>query len=477
VTNIARPALAKSPRGWAILPNPFATARGRAARARWLTRYDGLDRLTNADNTSNVTQRAYPVDKTGNRTGKQTAANGAITPYVYAATNHRLAQTGTEARTYDAVGNPLTIGPRTLTYDDRSRLTVFVNGSTTRRYQYTGQGLRVRKWTSSNTSGNTYFVYNENAQLIGEYDNAGARVQEIVWLGNLPIGVIAGTAAVPVLHYIESDHLGTPRVIVEATRNVGIWRWNQTNDPFGESTPNQNPDGDTTSFTFNLRFAGQYRDSESGWYYNVHRYYDPTIGRYLESDPIGLNGGISTYSYVGAAPLTAVDPLGLAELGRVLGIHTDIHPTRLNGPAAGHAWISVNDDSGDLLETWSAFESGHELAIRDSECGCPGSDTTKNVEKKNRDRYRQRSSFFFRANEDQMKRFRSFAQQSWVWGTASTNCSGWVAEALDVTFGIEDAADDGFFGWERSPRSLTRSIQTWDANFPGNSVINPVSIR
>ncbi|MCZ8319757.1 MAG: hypothetical protein O9303_13225, partial [Silanimonas sp.] len=154
-------------------------------------RYDGLDRLTHADNTSNVTQRAYPVDKTGNRTGKQTAAGGAITPYVYAATNHRLAQTGTEARTYDAVGNPLTIGTRTLTYDERSRLTVFVNGTTTRRYQYTGQGLRVRKWTSSNTSGNTYFVYNENAQLIGEYDNAGARVQEIVWLGNLPIGVIA----------------------------------------------------------------------------------------------------------------------------------------------------------------------------------------------------------------------------------------------------------------------------------------------
>ena len=298
-TKLARPALAKSLRGWAILPNPFAAARGSAARARWLTlgtgannrfRYDGLDRLTHADNTSNVTQRQYPVDKTGNRTGKQTAAGGAITPYTYPATSHRLTQTGTEARTYDAVGNPRTIGARQLTYDDRSRLTVFVNGSTTRRYQYTGQGLRVRKWTSSNTSGNTYFVYNENAQLIGEYDNAGARVQEIVWLGNLPIGVIAGTAATPVLHYIESDHLGTPRVIVEATRNVGIWRWNQTNDPFGESTPNQNPDGDTTSFTFNLRFAGQYRDSESGWYYNVHRYYDPSIGRYLESDPIGLGG-------------------------------------------------------------------------------------------------------------------------------------------------------------------------------------------
>ena len=274
-------------------------------------RYDGLDRLTHADNTSNVTQRAYPVDGTGNRTGKKTSASGAVVPYSYEATSHRLLDAAGRGRSYDAVGNPLTIGARQLTYDDRSRLTVFVNGGTTRRYQYTGQGLRVRKWTSSNTSGNTYFVYNENAQLIGEYDNGGKRRQEIIWLGNLPVGVIAGTTATPVLHYIESDHLGTPRVIVEAARNVGIWRWNQTNDPFGESSPNQNPDGDTTSFTFNLRFAGQYRDSESGWYYNVHRYYDPSIGRYLESDPIGLDGGISTYSYVMSNPLRYVDPLGL----------------------------------------------------------------------------------------------------------------------------------------------------------------------
>ena len=275
-------------------------------------RYDGLDRLTHADNTSSVTQRQYPVDATGNRTGKKTSATAAITPYAYEASSHRLTNAAGVARTYDAVGNPITIGPRQLTYDDRSRLTVFVNGSTTRRYQYTGQGLRVRKWTSSNTSGNTYFVYNENAQLVGEYNNAGARNQEIIWLGNLPVGVIAGTAATPVLHYIESDHLGTPRVIVDATRNVGIWRWNQSNDPFGESTPNQNPDGDATSFTFNLRFAGQYRDAESGYFYNVNRYFDPSTGRYLESDPIGLGGGISTYAYAMSSPLRYADSLGLA---------------------------------------------------------------------------------------------------------------------------------------------------------------------
>jgi YD repeat-containing protein len=240
-------------------------------------RYDGLDRLTHADNTSNVTQRGFAYDKTGNRT-ESTDAVGVNTPYAYPATSHRLNSVGPQTRTYDAVGNPKTIGAVQLRYDDRNRLDQVTlpvaqgePPSAVWAYQYNGQGWRVEK-RAGETS--TFFVYNEQAQLIGEYDDSGNRTQEIIWLGNLPIGVIAGPTTTPVLHYIESDHLGTPRVIVDAARNVGIWRWNQSNDPFGESTPNQNPDGDAASLTFNLRFAGQYRDAESGWYYNVHRYYD-----------------------------------------------------------------------------------------------------------------------------------------------------------------------------------------------------------
>ena len=65
------------------------------------------------------------------------------------------------------------------------------------------------------------------------------------------------------------------------------------------------------AFEFNLRFAGQYEDSESGYYYNWHRYYNPETGRYLTSDPIGINGGLNTYGYAGANPVQAVDPWGL----------------------------------------------------------------------------------------------------------------------------------------------------------------------
>jgi RHS repeat-associated protein len=114
--------------------------------------------------------------------------------------------------------------------------------------------------------------------------------------------------AAPHHFYIWSDNLGTPRQVTDTT-NVSRWEWGN-NDPFGNNTPNENP-ASVGVFTYNLRFPGQYYDVETGKHYNYYRDFDPSIGRYLQSDPIGLRGGRNTYVYVASNPLLQRDPLGL----------------------------------------------------------------------------------------------------------------------------------------------------------------------
>ncbi|MEK7811357.1 MAG: RHS repeat-associated core domain-containing protein, partial [Pseudomonadota bacterium] len=113
----------------------------------------------------------------------------------------------------------------------------------------------------------------------------------------------------PQVYYIYTDHLDTPREITDTNGNV-VWQWDNT-DPFGDNPPNENPSR-LGQFEFNLRFPGQSYDKETGLHYNYFRDYDPATGRYVQSDPIGLDGGINTYTYVGGNPLSYTDPLGLA---------------------------------------------------------------------------------------------------------------------------------------------------------------------
>jgi RHS repeat-associated protein len=158
---------------------------------------------------------------------------------------------------------------------------------------------------SSSGQGSQYFVYNDHGRLIGRYDESGEAIREYFHLGPLPVAVAANDQ----LYYIHADHLGTPRAVSEPAGDV-IWSW--ISAPFGDTEPNEDPDGDEEAFTLNLRFAGQYHDQETGKNYNHNRYYDPNGGRYITSDPIGLNGGLNTYLYVGANPLYWIDPTGLA---------------------------------------------------------------------------------------------------------------------------------------------------------------------
>jgi len=107
--------------------------------------------------------------------------------------------------------------------------------------------------------------------------------------------------------YIHSDQINTAREIVN---EAGVPVWESDPDPFGANLPNDNPAG-KGPFSYNTRFPGQYFDIETGLHYNYYRDYDPQTGRYVQSDPIGLGGGVNTFGYVNGNPLLYMDPYGL----------------------------------------------------------------------------------------------------------------------------------------------------------------------
>jgi RHS repeat-associated protein len=111
---------------------------------------------------------------------------------------------------------------------------------------------------------------------------------------------------------VHTDHLNTPRKIAQPSTGTLAWRYDS--DPFGTVAPNQNPGGLGT-FTYNLRFPGQYYQAETGLNQNWNRDYDPLIGKYDQSDPAGLAAGVNTYAYVGSNPLLFFDPDGLGKEG------------------------------------------------------------------------------------------------------------------------------------------------------------------
>ena len=112
--------------------------------------------------------------------------------------------------------------------------------------------------------------------------------------------------------YIHTDQLDTPRLITNSN-NSAVWRWDSF-DAFGDNPPNDDPNLTGLHFIYNPRFAGQYFDQETRLNYNYFRDYDTGTGRYVESDPIGLDcGSYSTYAYVEGNPLSYSDPFGLVK--------------------------------------------------------------------------------------------------------------------------------------------------------------------
>lgn len=134
--------------------------------------------------------------------------------------------------------------------------------------------------------------------------------------------------------YYHPDHLGTP---LQATDKAGRIVWAARYEAFGRATlTTPAATAEAPVIVSRLRLPGQYEDEESGLYYNFRRYYDPETGRYTTRDPIGLEGGVNGYAYVGGNPLGSVDPNGLSALGDA-GAFLGGWGGRVGGAAAGEA--------------------------------------------------------------------------------------------------------------------------------------------
>ncbi|MCY0913268.1 RHS repeat-associated core domain-containing protein [Massilia antarctica] len=276
--------------------------------------YDNLDRLTSYN--GNGTNQTYAYDASGNRIKVSFGANS-YTNTIDPLSNKLSATTGpvpAKTNAYDGAGNLSSDGTLVVTYSGRGRPYSIKNGAVTVYQLFNGTGQRVLQ-----SYGGGLFTYDEQGHLVGEYDvNTGKPMRETVYLGDLPVAVltqtVTGTApsqttATNVFH-VHPDHLGTPRIITRPLDNKIVWRWDNS-DPFGLTPPTEYFSGSGT-FTFNLRMPGQYYDRNTNLFHNYHRDYDPQTGRYIQSDPIGLAGGMNTYVYVGGNPLSYIDPFGLA---------------------------------------------------------------------------------------------------------------------------------------------------------------------
>jgi RHS repeat-associated protein len=282
--------------------------------------YDTLDRLTraipptslqqNETNPNGLPIEGYSYDAVHNRIASQHQQG----TWNYNQ-NNQLLQWGidddkTSYNTYNKLGhteqetviqNGITAKQRSYYYNAAERLTeVKENGTPIAQYRYDPFGRRISKTVNGEI---TYFQYSDEG-LIAEYGQSGTVIKTYGWepenmWGSKPIWQTDADK----IYYVHADHLGTSQRL---TDKDGKQVWAMQAEAFGNTTPKAD-----STITNNLRFPGQYFDEETQTHYNYYRDYDPITGRYVEKDPIGLEGGINNYVYVDNKPLNFSDEYGL----------------------------------------------------------------------------------------------------------------------------------------------------------------------
>ncbi len=277
--------------------------------------YDELNRLTRFNENQPATEldedgnevaitealqkQVFEYDANGNRLALTdgVADTQIKTIYDILEESNRLSSVGETTYQYDDNGNIINDGEHDYRYDARNRLTQV---DSDHQYFYNASNMRVKKTSNGNT---TLYGW-DNDRIYAEYDESGNAIQETVYFGSTPIALLKDNS----VYRIFADQIDTPRVIANQD-NEALWSWESK--PFGETVPNEDANNDGLSLSYNLRFPGQYYDEETEKHYNFNRDYNPATGRYVQSDPIGLDGGMNGYRYASLSPNSMFDSKGL----------------------------------------------------------------------------------------------------------------------------------------------------------------------